>query len=241
MIISQAQHIGRGHRLMCQNNQDYAVTGQPAAHTGFGIVLDGCGSKYGHGPQATASANEVGARLLGQFMSGWLQTSSLEQAADELIANLHRAALNFLAQLATAMPLASAEARAQFVAAHLLCTVVGFVARPQDAVFFWSGDGYLCLNDDVITLASDNRPDYPAYTLLDGQPRPFSALCVRQRAGLTRIAVASDGWQPELLRQLRQPLSSLSLQRWVNQQAQPRGQFEDDGAIAICWLKEEQP
>ncbi|GAB4161185.1 MAG: hypothetical protein Fur0021_34100 [Candidatus Promineifilaceae bacterium] len=240
MIISQAQHIGRGHRLMCQNNQDYATTGQPAVHTSFGIVLDGCGSKYGRSPQATPSANEVGARLLGQFLSGWLQSCDLEQAADELIAHLHQATVTFLTQLTAAMPLADSAARAHFVATQLLCTVVGFVARPQDAVFFWLGDGYLCLNEEVISLESGNRPDYLAYTLLDNQPRPFNALCVRQRAALTRLAVASDGWQPDLLRQLRQPLSGLALQRWVSQQAQQRGQFEDDGAIAICWLKGEE-
>lgn len=240
MIVSQAQHIGRGHRLMCQNSQDYAAAGVLGAHTSFGLILDGCGSKHGWNLQTTPSANEVGARLLGEFLSGWLQTRDLEQATDDLITHLHQDALAFLTQLTAAMPLADSAARARFVATQLLCTVVGFVARPQDAVFFWLGDGYLCLNEEVISLESGNRPDYLAYTLLDNQPRPFNALCVRQRAALTRLAVASDGWRPDLLGQLRQPLSGLALQRWVNQQAQQRGQFEDDGAIAICWLKREE-
>ncbi len=236
MIISQAQHIGRGHRLMGQNCQDYAVVGQPGTHTSFGVVLDGCGSKHGHGSHVTPSANEVGARLLGQFIYGWLQTHDLNQAADALVTNLHQAAYDFLAQLTAAMPLVDNANRTRFVATQLLCTVVGFVARPEDAFFFWSGDGYLCLNDDVIPLDSGNRPDYLAYTLLDSQPHPFNVMCVRQRGALMRLAVASDGWRPDLLRQLRQPLNSLALQRWVNQQAQQRGQFEDDGAIAIYWL-----
>ena len=173
---------------------------------------------------------------MGQFISSWLHASDLDRRADEIVAQLHQATLTFLRQLTTAIPFANDDARTRFIATQLLCTVVGFVARPRDAFFFWAGDGCLGINEEVIILESDNRPDYLAYALLDDHPHPFHTLSVRRRETLTRLAVATDGWQPDQLRQLCQPLTSLALQRQVNQQAQQRGFFEDDGGIAICWL-----
>jgi hypothetical protein len=49
------------------------------------------------------------------------------------------------------------------------------------------------------------------------------------------LAVATDGWRPDLLTQLAKPRPSLHLQRWLNRQARQAGNFEDDGAVAVWW------
>ncbi|MCA9933903.1 MAG: hypothetical protein KC415_08270, partial [Anaerolineales bacterium] len=144
-----------------------------------------------------------------------------------------------------------------FVASHWLATIVGFVVTPQTAVFFWQGDGYLVHDGRVITLDSDNRPNYLAYGLLREGTQSgteeaqrfterksvqsaksvdsFQTLVV-ERPSLQWLAVATDGWQTDLLQQLGEPRPGLQLARWMNVQARQHGRFDDDGAVAI-WLK----
>jgi hypothetical protein len=105
----------------------------------------------------------------------------------------------------------------------------------ETAVFFWQGDGFLVVDGTVCQLESGNQPDYLAYQLL--QPNPcqtnFQLAFVPQPEQTRWLAVATDGWQAELLGQLAEQRTSLALQRWLNVQAQQRGQFDDDGAVAI--------
>ncbi len=61
----------------------------------------------------------------------------------------------------------------------------------------------------------------------------FQLAFVPQPAQLRWLAVATDGWSAGLLGQLEEPRSALTLQRWLNVQSQQRGQFDDDGAVAI--------
>jgi hypothetical protein len=107
--------------------------------------------------------------------------------------------------------------------------------KGETAVFFWSGDGYLCHNGEITQLDSHNEPDYLAYHL-DAPNGRFQTLTIKNP---TWLAVASDGWTADLLTQLSTPHSSLALQRWLNKQAKERGKFEDDGAIAIWWKETE--
>ena len=58
-------------------------------------------------------------------------------------------------------------------------------------------------------------------------------------AHLQWLAVATDGWNSALLRQLAQPQPDFALQRWVNKQAKQRGNFDDDGAIALWWQEKQ--
>jgi hypothetical protein len=249
-MITQATIIGRLHRLMRQNCQDVVIGGTLQAGYAYGVVLDGCGGKWvdtavhgrGSTRQTAPSHNELGARLLGEFINGWL--ASHLPAAPELetmIQALYGDCLSFLDTIINNLPFAEPDKRSRFIATHLLCTVVGFAVTPTAVIFFWAGDGYLCLDGQVITLDSDNQPDYLAYYLAQTEaqiaaaPRPagFQTKLLLNPEACAWLAVASDGWQPAQLAMLVDPRSDLELQRWLNLEAQKRGSFEDDGAIAI--------
>ena len=242
-MISHATTIGRAHRLMQHNCQDFAATATPAPNIAIGLVCDGCGSKFVGNGRSAPSHNEIGANLLGQFaldyLSGKLSSLSHPACADTLetiLADLHLASLTFLHHLAAHFP---EPGRRQFVATQLLATIVGFVRTPETAVFFWQGDGFLVADGTVCQLESGNQPDYLAYQLLqpDSGQTNFQLAFVPQPENLRWLAVATDGWSAQLLCQLDEPRSALTLQRWLNVQAQQRGQFDDDGAVAI-WHRE---
>ncbi|MCA9872377.1 MAG: protein phosphatase 2C domain-containing protein [Anaerolineales bacterium] len=236
-MINHATLIGRSHRLWQQNGQDFALSGAPAPDCAFGLVLDGCGSKYRSDTAVFPSHNEVGAKLLGKFLasalSHKLQSDTAVSPAD-LLADLYRQSLDFLAGLVALFPGQNPALRRQLVMTHLLCTVVGFVKVADTAVFFWRGDGFLAVDGSVTGLDSGNQPDYLAYDMLEGrrdgrfhsQPIPPDARW---------FAAASDGWTADLLTGCATPRPGPALQRWLNQQSQPRGQFEDDGAVAVWW------
>lgn len=250
-MISHAMINGRTHRLLQQNSHDFAISGSPRSGTAFGLVLDGCGSKYNR----QSSHNEVGAKLLGQFASNWLNLQFAENELvelDGLLVGLFDSCLVFMSQIVDSMPFIDEAARTAFVMTHWLATLVGFVVVEETAVLFWQGDGYLYVNGEITTLDSGNRPDYLAYQLLGKSEgvkgrkgehvtpsltHPFTPSFVTvNRADLHSLAVATDGWQPDLLAQLAEPRSSLHLQRWLNIQARQPGNFEDDGAVAVWWL-----
>ncbi len=240
-MIQHATIHGRFHRTRQQNSHDFAHSGNPAPGMFYGLVLDGCGSKPSH--------NEVGAKLLGQFVARYVRQQLAHSAEPTaVLADLFPRCVQFLQQCVDLFPWEDEMEQAQFVAAHLLATVLGFVVTPDTAVFFWQGDGYLVYDGHVITLDSDNRPDYLAYRLLEQRMRSgaegtqslaedtngFQTLVVA-RPSLQWLAVATDGWQPDLLPQLGAPRPSLQLARWVNVQARRPGYFEDDGAVAVWW------
>ena len=238
-MISHATVLGRAHRLMQHNGQDFAATASPTPDLAIGLVCDGCGSKFVGNGRSIPSHNEVGANLLGQFALEFLseRLPALPPpigpaALEALLADLHLAALTFLHHLTAHFPQAK---RREFVATRLLTTLVGFVRVPETAVFFWQGDGFLVADGAICPLNSHNQPDYLAYQLLQPQPQQtnFQLAFVPQPAQLRWLAVATDGWSAGLLGQLEEPRSALTLQRWLNVQSQQRGQFDDDGAVAI--------
>jgi hypothetical protein len=231
--------IGRSHRLMQQNCQDFATANQASALPTFGIVLDGCGSKFRDETGVYPANNEVGANLLGTFAATFLQrnlaSSKKNKAIEKIVNQLYQASVTYLDCLTTLLPYHNRE-RKRFIATRLLCTMVGYVVTEETAVFFWSGDGYLGINDEIIALESNNRPDYLAYQLLEGRENGrFNTLTVRNRKNLNRLFVATDGWKSHQFRALPHPKNSLALQRWMNVQAKERGIFEDDGAIAVYY------
>lgn len=241
-MISHATILGRAHRLMQHNGQDFAATAVPAPHLAIGVVCDGCGSKFvGNGnlrAGTTPSHNETGANLLGQFALDFLSQKLATlpspvgpDSLEALLADLHLAALTFLHHLTAHFP---ETKRREFVATRLLTTVVGFVRTAETAVFFWQGDGFLVADGAICQLNSHNQPDYLAYQLLQPDPSQtnFQLAFVPNPAQLSWLAVATDGWSAELLAQLAEPRSALALQRWLNVQSQQRSQFDDDGAVA---------
>ncbi|MCP4415334.1 MAG: hypothetical protein GY805_01845, partial [Chloroflexi bacterium] len=66
MPVSHATVIGRSHRLMQHNCQDFGIAAAPAPHIAFGLVCDGCGSKFRQNGRSHTSHNEIGANLLAQ-------------------------------------------------------------------------------------------------------------------------------------------------------------------------------
>lgn len=240
MTISQATIIGRSHRLMRHNCQDYSFATALPSNIAFGLICDGCGSKYRENGRSYPSHNEIGANLLGQFAADFLTTHLTDPPEDisEVLANLHTASLAFLQNLVALFP---GHNQHKFIATRLLATLVGFVHLPDTAVFFWQGDGFLAVNGRVCQLDSGNQPSYLAYQLLQSEPQQsiFQLAFVPQPDQIRWLAVTSDGWHKDLLCQLAEPRPSLALQRWLNVQAQQRGQFDDDGAVAV-WYKNEE-
>lgn len=245
-MILTGSIIGRSHRLMQQNCQDFAIGASLSSTISYGLVLDGCGSKYRDGTGTYPSHNEVGANLLGQYAAAFLskrltavrQSSTIDnnQLVNDVLVQLYGACATYLDCFVTLHPFPNKHERKRFIATCLLSTLVGFVVTAETAVCFWSGDGYLGINDAVIPLDCNNRPDYLAYQLLPGGDNGrFHLLTIRDRSALNTLAVATDGWQPQHLRALNEPANSLALQRWINIQARERGSFEDDGAIAIYY------
>lgn len=238
-MISHATVLGRAHRLMQHNGQDFAAAASPTLDLAIGLVCDGCGSKFVGNGHSIPSYNETGANLLGQFALDFLsqQLAALPhpigpEALEAVLADLHLAALTFLHHLTANFP---DTKRREFVATRLLATLVGFVRTAETAVFFWQGDGFLVTNGAVCPLNSHNQPNYLAYQMLQPDPTQtnFQLAFVPQPDQLRWLAVATDGWSTPLLEQLDEPRSALTLQRWLNVQSQQRGQFDDDGAVAI--------
>jgi hypothetical protein len=239
-MLSHALIIGRSHRLLQQNCQDFAMTGRGTAEgCFFGLAADGCGSKYyetggENGRQVTPSQNEVGAKLLGNFAAGWL-AEQLQPAAELplLLNHLGLACTGFLNGLLTLFPEPNEASRARLIATHLLATLVGFVVTPSAAAFFAAGDGYLCHDGQIIRLDEGNRPRYIAYNLLGEAAVSLQVHLLPDRRDLKWLAVATDGWTADCLAELATPHPTLELQRWLNVQARGRGRFEDDGAVAM--------
>lgn len=251
-MLSKATIIGRNHRLMRQNCQDFSCVGAPSPGHVFGLVLDGCGSKYQEQDRKFTSHNEVGAKLLGAFAGRFLaqQIQPLGDGPDQatcearpLLQNLYGESLAFLDQLMDLLPDAAKDEQARFIATHLLTTLLGFLITPQEAVFFWMGDGYVCHDAEVYRIESDNRPDYLAYRRLPGTAGPlgedgFQIMPIDNLEESSWLAVATDGWRPDLLRQLSSQRNDLALKRWMNVAARRRGHFDDDGAVAVWWRNE---
>lgn len=238
-LLSHANLTGRVHRSLQQNGQDGAFVGR-IGESAFGVVLDGCGSKVELAGLKMASSNEVGSRLIGQFIA-----ASLNQALGEpcplplVLSSLYQDTLAFLSGLLRLMPF-SDEGQIRFLAGHLLCTIVGFVVTPDSAAFFWRGDGYLIRDGHASFLDSNNLPDYLAYDLLEGTDNGCFETRFLERQELSWLAVATDGWSRELLQELATPRAPLALQRWLNVQARRPGHFDDDGAVA-AWYPSSRP
>ncbi len=249
-MLSDAVIIGRNHRLMQQNCHDFACSGSPLPGYAFGLVLDGCGSKYIDNEERSLvipSHNEIGAKLMGEFIFDYLKNHlpALDQqpycqklAVRSLLTKLFNRCLGFLSNLIDLFPFSSELNRRRFIATHLLSTIVGFVVTPETAAFFWLGDGYICQDQELKLLDSHNQPNYLAYKIFSQNRPPLKACAgfnfefVPNQDETNFLAVATDGCDPGLLAELGSPRTRTLLQRWINVQARQRNHFEDDGAVA---------
>ncbi len=249
-MLTQATIIGRQHRLMNQNAQDFALVGSPQPGYFYGLVLDGCGSKYRetadtqYSPkfQTYPSQNEVGAKIIGQFIGQWLERHlTRQESICHLPDKLQLATERFLQGTVNNMGYTKQTEITRFIRTNLLATILGFVITPSQGCFFWIGDGYLIFNREVSHLDCNNQPPYLAYNMLchfSGKGTEMQSRFFSITDDLVYLAVATDGWQGEQLTELEPSHSPLQLQRWVNVQARQRGRFEDDGAIAM-WVNDD--
>jgi hypothetical protein len=237
---------------MGQNCHDFASTGEPFPGNCFGVVLDGCGSKFRTGKTASTPNNEVGAKLLGAFLSNVLNERLAQIGAGDpdlaaLAAELHQRSLAYLAALLASIGLTGRRERTRFAATHLLTTLLGYIVTPKEAVFFWCGDGYLCHDGRITRLESDNRPHYLAYELFSEEagsgidPPGLHMASIGAFSQTSWLAVATDGWNSDSLKQLATPRSTLALQRWLNVQARSRNLFNDDAAVATWYRESHEP
>lgn len=246
MQLATAIINGRHHRLMQQNGHDFAVAGQPANGYAFGLVLDGCGSRYRDSDPAgqffLPAQSEVGSKLIGRFAAEWLHSnlvSSPPRVLETTLATLFDDTLQYIAGLVDTIPFATEDSRRRFVFTHMLATMIGFILTPSEAAFFWSGDGYLCQDGQVSYLDNQNQPDYLVHHFFEGWPDRFNRRPIEQHAQLGWLAVATDGWDAELLARVAPDTPALDLQRWLNMQARNNRYFEDDAAIAL-WRNSNQ-
>ncbi len=225
--LACATVLGRDHAALRKNAQDAFAAGEVGADAAFGVVCDGCGegkrSEIGAGLAAAVLGAELERGLAGGVPAGELPAMALDRL------------LQVFAALADAVASGGGDARRRidFVCDHLLTTVVGFCVRGREGIAFWCGDGLVALDGEVVVLDEADRPRYPAYAAL-GAPaarmphgwRRFDA------AAVARIAVATDGFDPELVPSAFGRRGH-ALKRWMNVCSRG-GHFRDDATIVTA-------
>ena len=89
----------------------------------------------------------------------------------------------------------SLSATQRFTVDYLTATVIGFVDDGEMLVTFQAGDGVIIVNDDVMVVDQNDRPEYPATS-------PYGSFAVEtyDAQRVRRLVLASDGIE-ELLKQ----------------------------------------
>ncbi len=201
--------VGRDHAVLHGSRQDAALV---VAHgqACVGVVSDGCGSARG-----SEAAAHLTARVAVHEATAAVRAGS---APAEVPARVLGAVVGALASLA---------AQAGPDIGWLHATLLGFVAVAEDVVLFSVGDGFLLAGEELIDLRGGPACVYPAHALAGKAPD----LCVLRRPGVDRVAVATDGFEPESVRLVsRRPGRDLSRHLVLLQRG---GAFSDDGAIAV--------
>lgn len=227
-IHCRAAHVtGRDHTLSQRNRQDSHTLIETDEYV-IGVVCDGCGE---------GTRSEVGAALASQFIAG--------RAADLLHAGicplrlpplLYRATVDFLKEL---LDLVRPTNLKQFSMDHLLFTVLGVVITPTAGAIFAAGDGLITIDNQVYQRDENNCPSYIGYhlfppTSLAGS-RPLECEFDVYPLGpdWRRLAIASDGFELELLPGvwgLKQPRA---LQRKFNVWSDQDHRFRDDATLLL--------
>lgn len=238
--------IGRDHMLRQANCQDsYAVVERP--NLLVAVVCDGSGSgRY----------SEFGSLLGAQYVA--TRAAEHLQAgipADQLPAVLHAQLVTFLGDLRDLVRPIDPVA---FVREHLLFTILGVAITDGVGVIFSAGDGTVILDDEVNLIDQNNTPQYIAYHLLSaaelGDYTPASGFAMLPLpADWQRLALASDGFEPDLSAYLWGHQHPRGLQRRLNGLSNTQHRFRDDAtviaierlthgaAITATYIKDEAP
>lgn len=223
MRVRAGQVIGRDHMLRQANAQDSYTVMERDGHV-IGVVCDGCGG---------GEHSEVGATLAAQYIAGQVaEMIGSGVTLDNIPGELYGRTVRFLDYLTVGMQPAN---RTAFIQHYLLFTVVGVIANEHEAVIFSAGDGLVVVDDTVTKIDQSNTPAYIAYRLLDEEqiggfdmPDGFD---VCRLAAWARLAVASDGFEVELLPEVWGITHSRGLQRKLNMWSNMGRRFQDDATI----------
>lgn len=221
--VRAGQIIGRDHMARQANAQDSVAVTQQNGYV-VGVVCDGCGS---------GTSSEVGAKLAAQYIV--MQAKSrldAEMLPEDVVKALYPSVINFLNYLLIGMqPINEVD----FIHHHLLFTIVGVIASDEQTLVFSAGDGLIAIDDTVTQINQNNTPAYIAYNLLDANalnslkmPDSFEVCDVPE---WNRIAVATDGFEPELLPAVWGMSHQRGLQRKLNVWSNMERRFRDDAAI----------
>lgn len=143
----------------------------------------------------------------------------------DLPEKLYRACLNFLGEISRLVvgdngPSGRSSA---FIGRYLLATILGFVLNEEQTLIFAAGDGLIIVNDRLDQRDEANQPAYLAYGLL--QPAELDGMTpFRQSfdfrllptAGIERLALWTDGFDPALSQEIWHLDGPRGLQRKLN-------------------------
>lgn len=226
LALSSASVVGRLHLTKEANSQDCCACWSGTSPTGspvsVGVVADGCGS---------GAHSELGARALVTAITNRASHLLLHgHNASSIAASLVDKSVSVLRILArTLYPAETFGPRSDFIANHLLCTLLFFIDDGETLSITAYGDGVIQINDEIHVLDCDNTPGYLGYHLLSKAPEPTFS-CVVQSRSIQRLVLATDGLPAELVpsiwtHKLR------SLQRWLNQQAIKAPLYDDTSIV----------
>lgn len=239
--LLSAQVIGQNHWFYHRNCQD-AVARHQADDRLVAFVADGC-SEGRH--------SEVGAQLT--VLSLLNATHSLLDRGvpvSELPDLLYQHLLfSQIRQLQAVGFSRHHPAGAGYVRDYLLATALGLVLTPTAGLILAAGDGLIAINDQVIIRDENDTPAYPAYHLIDPRqltcspsqlPTTFSAIPLAPES-LEKVALATDGFQPELLADVWEIPTTLALQRQLQVWGFRQKKFGDDTTIVVLHRQPELP
>lgn len=214
--------IGRDHLLMGKNRQDAFRIGKRADGDSIlyaGVLSDGCGST----PYAEMGANLTASYLLSELLRS--PTVCLLPRVSLALIHLQ----HFLRSLSL-----SFQDPEEFVATHLLATVLGFVTDGEEVLVFSKGDGQIYWAEEQQLIDEDNTPDYVAYKCLSPNQLtgPEPRLLSFQLSKVKHLAIASDGFEPELINEFWGKDHPNGVQRLLNSYSRKK-HFRDDATLII--------
>lgn len=215
-----ARLMGRDHAVLGRNLQDHAVATSAVDHA-VAAVSDGCGEGEG---------SEVGARIAS--LVGCRAAEAALGAGASMDALVHAVGQAVLAALEAVVDVVAGDdpaARARFADEHLAVTLwIAATRGPEGIVFGW-GDGVLRVDDRVVVVDQGGRPAYLLGAVGTGTVPEPSRIVMAPDAAV--VAVATDGWREDDLREVPLGAPSSGLLRWMRLR-QRNGAFRDDGAVA---------
>jgi hypothetical protein len=138
---------------------------------------------------------------------------------------------DLLAYLGELVTITQPRDKAAFVADHLLCTLVGALVTPNGGVIFASGDGLVHVDGQTIIRTQNNTPDYLAYRLLGLGGADVDLYPLTANWG--RVAIATDGFEVDLLGEVWGNPHPRALQRRFNRWSDQDHRFADDATLIV--------